>query len=47
MSPSLFFQAVSNIKAFHIISWTLVSITVAPRYNEPRYNEDPVIASNI
>ena len=22
-------------------------ITVAPRYNEPRYNEDPVITSNI
>ena len=22
-------------------------ITVAPRYNEPRYNEDPVITKNI
>ena len=21
--------------------------TVAPRYNEPRYNEDPVITNNI
>ena len=25
----------------------LLPITVAPRYNEPRYNEDPVITKNI
>ena len=24
-----------------------MTITVAPRYNEPRYNEDPVITNNI
>ena len=27
--------------------WVKEPATVAPRYNEPRYNEDPVITDNI
>ena len=31
----------------NIQSKTMNTTTVAPRYNEPRYNEDPVITNNI